>query len=51
MFKLLSFLFATKKVIAFDIAELNPSLDRDMLTASLAAKMLDFVVLNYEAPL
>ncbi|WP_218972255.1 formimidoylglutamase [Labilibaculum filiforme] len=51
VFKLLNFLFATKKVIAFDIAELNPSLDRDMHTASLAAKILDFVVLNYEVPI
>ncbi|BAX81222.1 formimidoylglutamase [Labilibaculum antarcticum] len=49
VFKLLSFLFVTKKVIAFDIAELNPSLDRDMHTASLAAKIVDFVVINYES--
>jgi len=47
VFKMLSFLFETKKVISFDIAELNPSLDRDKLTASLAAKIIDFVVLNY----
>ncbi len=47
VFKMLSFLFNTKKVISFDIAELNPSLDRDKLTANLAAKIIDFVVLNY----
>ena len=47
VFKMLSFLFDTKKVISFDIAELNPSLDRDKLTASLAAKIIDFVVLNF----
>jgi len=46
VFKMLSFLFDTKKVISFDIAELTPSLDRDMLTASLAAKIIDFVVLK-----
>jgi len=32
VFKMISFLFATNKVIAFDIAELNPSFDRDNLT-------------------
>ena len=47
VFKMLSFLFNTKKVISFDIAELNPSLDRDKLTANLAAKIVDFAVLNY----
>ena len=47
VFKLLSFLFATQKVIAFDIAELNPSIDRDRHTANLAAKIVDFVVMNY----
>ena len=46
VFKMLSFLFETKKVIAFDIAELNPSLDKDMLTANLAAKIIDFVVMK-----
>jgi len=50
VFKLLSFLFETNKVIAFDIAELNPSLDRDKLTANLAAKIVDFVVMNYKSP-
>ncbi len=47
VFKILSFLFDTRKVISFDIAELNPSLDRDKLTASLAAKIIDFVVMRY----
>ncbi len=47
VFKMLSFLFDTKKVISFDIAELNPSLDRDKLTASLAAKIIDFAILNF----
>lgn len=51
VFKLLSFLFETNKVIAFDIAELNPSLDRDKLTANLAAKIVDFVVMNHKSPL
>jgi formiminoglutamase len=46
VFKLLHFIFKTKKVVAFDIAELNPSLDRDKLTANLAAKIVDFVVMN-----
>ena len=46
VFKMISFLFATQKVIAFDIAELNPSFDRDKLTANLAAKIIDFVVMN-----
>jgi len=46
IFKVLSFLLKTKKVISFDIAELNPSLDRDNLTANLAAKIIDFIVMN-----
>ena len=49
VFKMLSFLFATNKVISFDIVELNPSLDRDNLTANLAAKIIDFVVMNYQS--
>jgi formiminoglutamase len=44
VFKMLTFLFDTKKVISFDIAELNPSLDRDNITAVLAAKIIDFAV-------
>ena len=46
VFKMLSFLFKSNKVISLDIAELNPSLDRDSLTANLAAKLIDFVVMN-----
>jgi len=46
VFKMLRFLLQSKKVISFDIAELNPSLDRDNLTASLAAKIIDFVVME-----
>ncbi|TKG97197.1 formimidoylglutamase [Puteibacter caeruleilacunae] len=46
IFKLLSFLFESGKVISFDIAELNPELDRDNLTALLAAKIVDFVLMN-----
>ncbi len=46
VFKMLKFLFATNKVISCDIAELNPTLDRDNLTANLAAKLVDFIVLN-----
>lgn len=45
VFKMLSFLFASNKVISLDIAELNPLLDRDNLTANLAAKIIDFVVM------
>ncbi len=47
IFKLLTFLFSTDKVISFDIAELNPDLDRDNLTALLAAKIVDFVLMNH----
>ncbi|RLD75911.1 MAG: formimidoylglutamase [Bacteroidetes bacterium] len=47
VFKMLRYLLQSKKVISFDIAELNPSLDRDNLTASLAAKIIDFVVMEY----
>lgn len=44
VFKRLRFLFETKKVISCDLAELNPTLDRDNLTANLAAKLIDFIV-------
>jgi formiminoglutamase len=44
MFKMLQFLFDTKKVISCDIAELNPALDHDNLTANLAARIVDFIV-------
>lgn len=46
MFKMLFFLFNSKKVISCDIAELNPIYDRDALTANLAAKLVDFIVMN-----
>lgn len=45
-FKVLSYLLAAKKVVSLDIAELNPSLDRDKQTATLAARIVDFVVHN-----
>lgn len=46
VFKMLHFLLETNKVISCDIAELNPTLDRDNLTANLAAKLVDFVVMK-----
>lgn len=46
VFKMLLFLFNSKKVISCDIAELNPIYDRDDLTANLAAKLGDFIVMN-----
>lgn len=46
VFKMLHFLFETEKVISCDIAELNPKLDRDNLTANLAAKLVDFIVMK-----
>ncbi|MBV1888398.1 MAG: formimidoylglutamase [Urechidicola sp.] len=48
VFKMLRFLLATNKVISCDVAELNPTLDRDNLTANLAAKIVDFIVMNYD---
>jgi len=47
VFKMLSFLFDSKKAISFDIAELNPSQYRDNLTAYVAAKIIYFVVMEY----
>lgn len=44
LFKVLSFLFETNKVIACDIAELNPALDVDNNTVNLAATLVDYVV-------
>ncbi|MBL4746013.1 MAG: formimidoylglutamase [Flavobacteriaceae bacterium] len=46
LFKMLDFLFASNKVISCDIAELNPSLDRDSVTATLVAKIVDYMVMN-----
>ena len=40
----LEYLFASKKVISLDIAELNPIYDRDNATANLAARLVDYVV-------
>ena len=34
----------TQKVVAVDIAELNPRYDRDQCTAKLAARIVDAVV-------
>jgi formiminoglutamase len=46
VYKVLAFLFESKKVISCDIAELNPDFDTDEQTASLAAKMIDYVDQN-----
>lgn len=43
IFKMLPFLFETNKVIACDIAELNPLFDQDHLTANLAARLVDYI--------
>ena len=43
-FKILHFLMQTQKVIAVDIAELNPRYDRDQSTAVLAARIVEAVV-------
>jgi formiminoglutamase len=45
-YKVLAFLFESKKVISCDIAELNPDFDVDEHTASLAAKLIDYMILN-----
>ena len=37
----LAFLFQTKKVIACDVAEMNPQFDQDHSTARLAARLID----------
>jgi formiminoglutamase len=44
VYKMLDYLFATHKVISCDIAELNPLLDQDNITANLAAKLVDHIV-------
>ena len=46
MYKMLDFLFDTKKVISCDIAELNPTFDQDGVTASLASRLVDFMVMK-----
>jgi formiminoglutamase len=42
--KVLTILMASNKVIACDIAELNPNYDQDGLTANLAARLVDYIV-------
>lgn len=37
-------LFASKKVVSLDFAEMNPTYDIDNHTASLAARLIDFVI-------
>lgn len=44
IFTQLRYLFASKKVIACDIAELNPLYDQDNCTANVAARLVDYIV-------
>lgn len=44
IYKMLAFLFSSKKVIACDIAELNPKYDTDGQSASLAARLIDHII-------
>tara|TARA_B100000768_G_scaffold176221_2_gene188668 strand:+ start:71 stop:1063 length:993 start_codon:yes stop_codon:yes gene_type:complete len=44
VFNILKHLFQTQKIIALDLAELNPKFDQDGATARLAAHLLDAVV-------
>jgi len=46
VYKVLAYIFESKKVISCDIAELNPDFDIDENTASLAAKLIDYMILN-----
>lgn len=46
VFNTLTHIFKSKKVISCDIAELNPTFDVDTNTANLAARILDFIVVN-----
>jgi formiminoglutamase len=43
VYKMLGFLFESRKVISCDIAELNPTVDQDNITANLAAKLVDYI--------
>jgi len=43
IYKILNFIFDSKKVISCDLAELNPALDQDDITANLAAKLVDHI--------
>jgi formiminoglutamase len=47
VFKMLRFLLESKKVVSLDVAELNPVFDKDIITATLAARIIDYVVQNY----
>lgn len=44
VYKVLAELISSNKVIALDIAELNPQFDQDNITAGLAARIIDYVV-------
>jgi formiminoglutamase len=46
VYQVLAYVFKSKKVISCDIAELNPDFDIDENTASLAAKLIDYMILN-----
>lgn len=46
VYQALEFIFNSKKVISCDIAELNPNFDIDNQTANLAARLVDFIILN-----
>ncbi|MEZ5002797.1 MAG: formimidoylglutamase [Chitinophagales bacterium] len=46
-FAIFEHLLKSKKVISIDIAELNPTYDRDGQTANLASKIVDFAVCNW----
>jgi len=43
IYKILDFLFETRKVISCDVVELNPTVDQDNITANLAAKLVDYI--------
>lgn len=45
--KVLEYLFASKKVISCDIAELNPTYDIDERSALLVARLIDVIVTQY----
>ncbi|MBC3758065.1 formimidoylglutamase [Hyunsoonleella sp. SJ7] len=47
VFETLKVLLKSKKVMSFDIAELNPQFDRDTQTALLASRLVDFMVVNH----
>jgi len=44
---ILKILLESKKLIGFDVAEMNPEFDRDNQTAKLAARLVDFCVNSY----